>query len=405
MLKTKATKKIKERLYFDFAASTPIEEGVLKVTQKFEKKIKGNPSSVHKEGVFAKEALEGARRSIGLCLKVHPDEIIFTSGATESNSLAILGVIKKAKEFFSKPHVISSTIEHSSVLSLLKEMEKGGEIDLTLISPSKNSLCSLAEVENAIKSETALITLSLVNGEMGGVIQIRRIGNIVRKIRADKKGDNNSYPILHTDCSQAVGILSIEPNNLFVDLLTVDASKFYGPKGVGLLYSRRLVPISPIFIGGGQERGLRSGTQNVVGILGMSVALEKAEKIREREFERMTNLRGVFLDEIKKQIPEIINNSGLYDSVPSIVNICHKGLNAEFAVIELDVRGVAVSSASACQSANGQGYSYVINSFPESNDCSSSSIRFSFGRETKVSDVKKVVSILKEVISGNAISK
>jgi cysteine desulfurase len=394
-----------KRIYLDFAASTPIDGGVLKVTSKLEKKIQGNPSSVHQEGVFAKEALESARRSISLCLKTHTDEIVFTSGATESNGLAILGVIKKAKEVFPKPHVISSSVEHSSVLSLLRGMEKSGEIELTLISPSKNSLCPFDEVEKSIKSHTALITLSLVNGEMGGIIQIRKIGNLVRKIRTDKKDGVSSYPVLHTDCSQAVGILSIEPNNLFVDLLTIDASKFYGPKGIGLLYVKRLVPISPIFVGGGQEKGLRPGTQNVIGIVGMSVALEKSEKLREKEFERIKKLRDIFLSEAKKNILGIIDNSELYESVPSIANLCCKGLNAEFAVVELDAKGVSASSASACQSANGEGYSYVISALPESGECSSSSIRFSFGRDTKVADVKKAVSILKEVVSGNAISK
>lgn len=390
----------KKRAYFDYAAATPLGRAAVNAMKPFLKEglngSFGNASSVHSTGLEAKKVIEKARKEMALKLAIHPDEIIFTSGGTESANLAILGTFKKAKNIIKNPHIISSQIEHSSVITPINIAENEGA-RVTLVPPDKNGIINADEIALELTPETILVSISLVNGELGTISPIRNIGNLIKKYKESLGRNENDYPYLYTDASQAGSLLSLSPHNFGVDMLTMDASKMYGPKGAGALIKLRERNITPIIFGGGQEQGIRSGTENVPTIVGMSEAFLEAESMREKEWERLEKLKSYFISEVEKKIPKATFNTLSQKQLPSFLSVCIPGLNAEFAVIELDVRGIAASSASACQTIGGTGSSYVIKALPQGKNCASSSIRFSMGRFTNKKDIDLAAEALKEI--------
>lgn len=431
-----------KRMYFDYASITPVDERVIKHISKNSKEYPANPNSLYKEGVLAFKELEKSREKVAKHLDVHADEIVFTSGGTESNNLAIQGVLKAYKVGRvekvgadanrganpQKPHIISSEIEHPAVRELLLQYQEAGECDVTFIPVGVDGIVDLKEFKKALRPETILVTIMYVNNEIGTIQPISEISKIVRhykKAKLEKVIQENKkpmtyssiYPLVHTDACQAVLFCPMRAINLGVDMITLDSAKFYGPRGVGALYIKRSVTqskaIVPIQIGGSQEFELRAGTQNVAGISGFAYALDLAVAEKEKESTRLGTLRDFVVEELKKTNAKIIFN-GTYgkDSygndlrVPNNINICILGIDAEYAVLRLDVRGVCVSSVTSCRSKNEDSTSYVVEALHKNVngeadatfDCGKSSLRITLGRFTTEREVKNLVKVLVEVM-------
>ncbi len=337
---------------------------------------KDNPSAIYAEGVEVKQKLEEARTRIARILHAGSKDIIFTSGGTEADNLAILGVFEKAKEKIQKPHIIISSVEHSAISETAKEVERrGGEV--TVIQVDEDGRISPQEVLNAVKENTILISIGLANGETGTVQPVSKIGRLVREYRKEK---NTVFPYLHTDASQATNFLDLSVESLRVDLMTLDGSKVSGFHGSGCLVVRPNVNFLPIIFGGGQERGLRSGTENVFSIVNFAEALVLANKNREKESERLNSLRKYFIEEIKKKIPNVVINGAEEYALPNIVNLSIPNILAELVALKLDQKGIMVSVGSACNS--------------RKNIPDRETIRFSFGKFTTKNEIVRALKAL-----------
>ena len=402
-------------IYLDYASITPIDPKVRKEMVKWSREPL-NPSSIHSLGVKAKRALDASRKGVAEFLNAHADEILFTSGGTEANSLAIEGIVKAAKKNGIKnPHLIISAIEHSSIIETANMLEKHG-VEVTRLPVDKNGLVSLEQLKKSIKPETFLVSIMTANNEIGTIQPIREIAKVIRDYkkgmardaRKINKGDVEAkYPLFHTDACQAVLYEELNVEKLGIDLLTLDASKAYGSRGVGTLFVKRGTPIEPIIYGGGQENGLRSGTENIPGIVGFAKALEiikNTELVKddkkvvnfsdmEKEGQRVGDLRDYFEREIKKIRSDATINAANAPRVPHISNITFPGIDAEILVLRLDAKGIFTSTKSACL--RDEDESYVLSAIGTD---SKSSIRFSFGRWTKIVDIKRTLAVLRKFI-------
>ncbi len=385
-----------KRIYLDYASLTPIDKRVLAEINKYSAIEYANPSSFYKEGVAALGILKESRKRVASFLRALPDEIIFTSGGTEANALALEGVGRAAhRSGFTKPHMIISNIEHSSIIEVAHMLEKQG-VEVTRISVGSNGLVSVDDIKNALKPETFLVSIMYVNNEVGTVQPIREIAKVIRQYR--NTNSNSIYPLFHTDAAQAALFMDMNVDKLGVDLLTLDAGKVYGPRGIGCLYIKRETPIEPIIYGGGQENGLRSGTENIPAIAGFAKALDLVEKEKDKERIRITELREYFLKELKKIRSNIILNSGDSNTQTSshIISVSIPDIDNEFFLFQLDAKGIAVSTKSSCL--RDEEDSYVLKAIGANNK---TSIRFSFGRWTKKGDIRYVIKIIKKLLSNN----
>lgn len=374
----------------DYAGGTPVSSTVLKEMQKYEN-IFANPSGLYSESVVAKGLLGNFRTRIAKVLNVNKNEIVFTGGGTESNNLALLGVFEAFKMGDLVPHFITTTIEHSSILEVCKEIERrGGE--LTVISVNEEGLISLDELAKAIKPNTVLVSLSIANSEIGTIQPINDIAKIIKDVKV------GNTPYLHIDTGGSPLYLSMDIARHGIDLLTLDSGKIYGPKGVGAIFVKSGTNIKPIIFGGGQERGLRSGTENLSAISGFALALEEATQNRETESVRLSKIRDYAIENILKIFPSSSLNGSLKHRLPNNINICFNGLDAEFATIELDVLGFSVSYSSSCMTLKDDFSSYVIRALNKEKDCSKSSLRFTLGKFSQKSDIDKLILALKKVV-------
>jgi len=335
-----------------------------------------NPSTIYAEGVRVKKNLEESRTRIARILHAGSKDVIFTSGGTESDNLAILGTFEKAKEKIITPHIVISSVEHPAITETAKEVKRrGGEVSIVLA--DEEGRISPQEILNVITENTVLVSLGLTNGETGAIQPTSKIGRLIREYR--KKNETN-FPYFHVDAGQAANFLDLNVETLRADLLTVDSSKVYGPRGVGCLIMRPGVVIHPIIFGGGQERGLRPGTENVSAIFGFSEALALADKNKEKESARLNLLREHFVKEIKKKIPNVVINGPEDYTLPNIVSLSVPDVLAEFMAIKLDQKGIAVSVGSACNS--------------RKNEPDKEALRFSFGRDTTKAEIVRAVEAL-----------
>ncbi len=390
----------KRIIYLDHAATTPTDKAVLKAMQPYFSDVYGNPSSFHTLGMRAKEAVTEARIKIAKLLNAHEDEILFTSGGTESDNMAVLGVpryfvaeIKKTHGSEALPHVITSAVEHHAVLEPLIWQQRRKEIELTIVPVDRYGRVNPKEIAEAIKPTTVLISIMMANNEIGTIEPIAEIGRELLKYRKEK---GTALPYFHTDACQATGFLEIDVEKLHVDLLTLNGSKIYGPKGVGALYVRRGVKFQPLMIGGGQEKNLRSGTENVPAIVGLAKALELAQAGREREFARLTELRDRLAEGLLK-IPKTILNGHPTERLPNSVNVSFIDIEGEAAVLYLDAEGVMVSTGSACASTS-LDPSHVILATGLSYEAAHGSIRFTLGHATTKKDVDHVLKIVPGIV-------
>lgn len=394
------------RVYLDNASVTPVDPRVLREMTAVAAEYPANPSSLYAEGVAASKKLEEARARVALCLEAHADEIVFTSGGTESNNLAILGVLEsadtKALLGDKKPHIVTTSFEHPSIRELAFDLEKRGKCTVAYLEVGEAGVVDPREIKKALTPETVLVSVMYVNNEIGTIQPIQEIAKTVRHFKKElaRTGSAGQYPIIHTDASQAALYCSLRTPALGVDLITLDGSKIYGPRSFGILFKRRPLKLAPIMKGGSQENDMRPGTENVAGASGFALALEIGHKEQENELIRVGGLRNRLLKEIQKEIPEIQVNGSTKEEerLPNNINVCLPGMDAEFAVLKLDVRGVSASSVTSCRAKNEDSSSYVVEALGKS-DCAKSSLRFTLGRFTTVSDVsyaaKKIVEVLR----------
>lgn len=377
--------------YLDHAATTYVDERVLKAILPFFTDVFANPSSFHTMGLRAKEAVTDARATVAKILNAREDEVIFCSGGTESDNLAIYGTTRahaaKGK------HVITTAIEHHAVLETLIHMDRAKDVELTILPVDKYGAVSVEDLEKALRPDTVLVSVMMANNEIG---TIQPIGDISRAILKWRKANATPYPYLHSDACQAAGALDLDVEKLHVDLLTVNASKIYGPKGVGILYVRRGVKIEPLIRGGGQERNLRSGTENVPGIIGFAAALKLAQDEKEQENARLTALRDMLTRELLK-IPKTRLNGHPTERLPNSVNVSFLDIEGEAAVLYLDAEGIYVSTGSACASTS-LDPSHVILATGVSYEAAHGSIRFTLGKRTTMADVEHVLAVMPGVV-------
>jgi cysteine desulfurase len=372
-----------ERIYLDNASTTPVDPMVLRVMLPYLKNEYGNPSSLHKEGQLAKNIIEKSREEIAKIINAKKEEIIFTSGGTEADNLAILGIARANKD--KGDHLIVSGIEHKAILDSCKKLEKEG-FKITYLKVDKNGIISLKQLKSSIKPNTILISIMYANNEIGIIQPIKKISKIIRNSKVSK-------PFFHTDACQAANYLSIDVKDLGVDAMTISASKIYGPKGIGCLYIDNNIKIEPIIFGGGQEKGVRSGTENVAAIAGFAKALIISENIKKAENIRLTKLRNYFLAKIIKNVSKSSLNGSINNRLPNNLNISILGVEGESLVLFLDNNGIACSTGSACSSTDLNPSHVLINlGIPLSK--AHSNIRFTLGRFTTKKDIDKTISIL-----------
>lgn len=385
-----------KRIYLDYASLTPMDPRVIREVKKYSATKYANPSSLYKEGVAAKKALEEGRKKVADFIHAHSDEIVFIGGGTEANNIAIEGSLKAAhKSGVQKPHLIISSIEHSSVIEVANMAERIG-CEVTRLSVDSHGVVSLDELKKSIKPNTVLVSIMMVNNEVGTLEPIREAIKIVRQARKERVAANaeeadSKYPLFHTDAAQAL-YEDINMESLGVDLLTLDGSKVYGSRGIGCLYIRRGTPIEPIIYGGGQEKGMRSGTENIPAVMGFAKALEILKKgVRSKEKEGVSQLKELFIEKLKVIQLDITIN-GVTTS-PHILNVSIPGIDNEFFVLQLDAAGIACSTKSSCL--RDEEESYVLKAMGAN---SKTSIRFSFGRYTKKSDIVKAAKIIADIL-------
>lgn len=405
---------IKQRIYLDHAATTPLDPKVKKAMELFWFKNFGNPSSLHKEGRDARKAVMESRLVIAKILGAKGDEIIFTSGGTESDNLAILGTANHFRLNFSRlypqvgsdadskskrngfakiGHIVTSNIEHHAVLNPCKELERAGW-DITYVNVDKNGIVNPNDIKKAIRPETVLVSIMYANNEIGTIQPISEIGKIIQNHKKEKKTD---YPYFHTDACQAGGYLDLDVNKLNVDMLTINGSKIYGPKGAGVLYVKRGVNVNPLTFGGEQEKNLKPGTENVPAIVGMAEALKLAQAGREKESKRLIKLRDVFISRLTKKIPEVYLNGDPAKRLPNNINISVMGVEGESLVLYLDEYGVACSTGSACSSMSLEP-SHVITAINKDPLYAHGSLRFTMGKLTTKQNLDYVIKILPEIV-------
>lgn len=378
------------KVYLDYAATTYIDPRILQKMRPYLTTGFGNASSLYSLGRQAKTAIEKARIDVAKILGALPEEIIFTGSGTESVNLAISGIAKKYKN--QGNHIIISKIEHKAVLESAKKLKKEG-FTITYLSVDSKGIVNLKELKKALNKKTILVSIMYANNETGTIQPIKEISQIVKKFRK-----HNLLPAFHTDACQAAGALNLKINNLGADLLTLNGSKIYGPKGTGCLYINKNYKIEPLIVGGTQEMGLRAGTENTALIVGFAEALRLAEKLRKNESQRLKNLRNYFIKKILKNVPYSRLNGHAQKRLPNNVNLSFKGIEGEALVLKLDQRGIAASTGSACTSSE-LTPSHVLLALGLPEDLAHGSLRMTLGRKTTKKDLNYVLKILPKTVA------
>ena len=387
-----------ERIYLDHAATTPLDERVLEAMLPYLRDHWGNPSSLYAEAQEARRGLEGARRSMADVLGCKPQELVFTSGGSESDNLALRGAAYAARLQGRGEHVITTAIEHHAVLHTAERLEEEG-FRVTYLGVDSEGFIDLHELEHTVIDDTALVSIMYVNNEVG---TIEPIEEAVRAVKA-----KNPRAVFHTDAVQAAGMLDINVDHLGVDMLSIGAHKFYGPKGIGALYVRQRTPIQWQQLGGGQEKNRRAGTENVAGIVGMAKALELAHEELDARNAHSRDLRDRLLNGIPERIPYVHTTGpssvrpepveGLHRA-PNNASFCFKYIEGEAILIALDLAGVAASSGSACTSGSLEP-SHVLTALGVPEDLARGSLRLTVGKDNTREQIDYVLEVLPGIVS------
>ena len=371
-------------IYLDNAATTRISPIVLKEMMPYLTDKYGNASSIYEIGKDSKDALDIARESVAKILNTNSEEIYFTSGGTESDNWAIKGIAfaneKKGK------HIITSNIEHHAILHTCKYLEKYG-FNITYLPVNENGIIDVNDLRKAIRKDTILVSIMFANNEIGTIQPIKEIGEITK--------EKEIY--FHTDAVQAIGNIAIDVNDLNIDLLSLSAHKFNGPKGVGVLYIRKGTNISPIIHGGAQERDKRAGTENIAGIVGLSKALELSIKNMDEKNKYLSELRDMTIRGLMERIPDTLLNGDPINRLPGNVNVCFKYIEGESILLMLNMKGIYASSGSACTSGS-LDPSHVLLAIGRPHEIAHGSLRLTFSMENTKEDVKYLLDILPPII-------
>ncbi|MEM4714253.1 MAG: cysteine desulfurase family protein [Candidatus Nanoarchaeia archaeon] len=370
-------------IYLDYAATTPVRKEVLIAMLPYFDKIYGNPSSIHQKGIEAKKAIENAREKISKLLNCAPNEIVFTNGGTESINLALKGFALANKN--KGNHIITQETEHSAVLNTCKWLEKNG-FKVTYIKPDKFGLINPKQIKNAITKKTILVSIMYANNEIGTIQPIGEIGKICKEFKI----------CFHSDACQAAGFLDLDVKKLNVDMLTLNGSKIYGPKGIGLLYVKNGIKLEPLIHGGEQEFGLRAGTENVPEIIGLATALELAQKEKEKENKRLLKLRNKLINEILK-IPHTKLNGHPTKRLPNNISVSFYGIEGEALLLMLDREGFCVSTGSACSSKKLE-ESHVLKAIGLEREWAHGTIRITLGKYTTNKNISRFLKILSKCV-------
>ena len=373
------------QVYADNAATTATSRVAIEAMLPYFDKVYGNPSSLHSVGQEAKEALEDARQRISACLGCEPREIYFTSGGSEADNQAILSAAKIG-ERKGKQHIISTAFEHHAVLHTLKKLEKEG-FEITLLDVKEGHNITAAQVADAIREDTCLVTTMYANNEIGSVLPIAEIGAICKQAGVP----------FHTDAVQAVGHLHINVKEQNIDMLSLSGHKFHGPKGVGALYCRRGLALTNLIEGGAQERGRRAGTENIPAIMGMAAALEDACAHMDENTKNVTALRDRLIEGLRA-IPHCALNGDSVNRLPGNVSFCFEGIEGESLLLLLDMKGVCASSGSACTSGS-LDPSHVLLAIGRVHDVAHGSLRLSLSEYNTEEDVNHILTVVPEVVA------
>jgi cysteine desulfurase len=378
-----------QRIYLDNSATTQVAPEVLEAMMPYLTQNFGNPSSIHYFGQQARAAVDRARHQVASLINARPNEVVFTSGGTEANNLAIRGLLESNNKH--GRHIITTAIEHSAVLNVCEDLEKQ-DYSVTYVPVDSDGLVRVEDVESAITSETVLISVMMANNEIGTIQPVAEIGRVVRSLR-----ENGRKIWFHTDAVQAAGKIPVDVEEIGCDLLSISAHKIYAPKGVGGLYTRRGVRLHPQNLGGHQERERRGGTESVPNIVGFGKACEMAaDKIAESA-DRLRSMRDELENRIGELVPDLTFNGHREKRLPNISNISFSGIEGEALLINLDMQGIAVSTGAACSSGTLEP-SPVIRALEMNEERARGAIRFSFGRFNDTEDVQALTNVLPDAV-------
>lgn len=375
-------------IYLDYAAATPVDDAVLAAMQPFWQEEFYNPSAAYAGARRVAIALEDARRTVAATLGARPTEILFTAGGTEANNLAIHGVMAR----YPGAHLAVSAIEHKAVLEVAQQYPHD------IIPVNEQGHVSVEAVTQAITDKTVLVSVMYANNEIGSIQPLAHITQAVAKVRAERVKNGNSLPLyVHTDASQAGNYLDLHVSRLGVDLMTLNGGKIYGPKQTGALFIKSGIELTPLILGGGQEKGLRSGTENVAGVVGFATALKNAQECRKTEVERLQKLQKQFENGLQTVAPNAtIHSRG--NRLPNIVHVSFPDIDNERLMIQLDEQGIICAVGSACQASNDDP-SHVLMALGLTPEDAQSSLRFSFGRPTTEQDIAQTLQALSSLLA------
>ncbi len=383
-----------KQIYLDYAAGTPVADDVLAVMQPYFADAFYNPSATYLAANAVKKDLEKARADVALVLGARPSEIIFTAGGTEANNLAIKGVVDGLQD----AHVVTTALEHDSVRAPL-DFLKSKNTSYTEVLPKADGIVSADDVLASVTDKTVLVSVMYANNEIGTIQPLREIATKLQFVREERRKADNKLPLyLHTDACQAPNYLDVHVSRLGVDLMTLNGGKIYGTKQSGILYAASHVQLTPLIHGGGQERGLRSGTENVAAAVGFATALTRAQAIRKDEVERLQGLQNLFFDELEKTVPVITINGSRKHRLPNNVHITIPGADNERLIFALDEGGILAAAGSAC-SASKDEPSHVLTGLGLSDAEAQSSLRFTMGRATTRQEIVTTVAALAKLLA------
>jgi cysteine desulfurase len=374
-----------DRVYLDHAATTPVDPEVAEAMSRVLHDTHGNPSSIYAEGRAAREAVDRARDEVAAAINAEPAEIVFTSGGTEADNLALRGALKVQD---GRDGLVTTAIEHHAVIDTARDLERYAHVRLTVVGVDRHGVVDPDAIREAIDERTSLVSVMHANNEIGTIEPIAEIGAICGDLGVT----------FHSDAVQTVGALEVDVRQIPVDLLSINAHKFYGPKGVGALYVRRGTRLATMQTGGGQEKGRRTGTENLAGVVGLGVALRIARERRASESPRQARLRDRLISGVRTRVPDAVLNGHPMDRLPNNASFCIPGTEGESLIVALDLEGFAVSSGSACTSGETEP-SQVLLALGIDRDLAKGSLRVTVGRSTTESQVDRFVDALARVVA------
>jgi cysteine desulfurase len=375
-----------DRVYLDHAATTPVDPEVAEAMARILSETHGNPSSIYAEGRAARAAVDRARDEVAAAINADPSEIVFTSGGTEADNLALRGALKARRD--ERDGLVTTAIEHHAVIDTARDLERFAHVRVDIVGVDRYGVVDPEAIRDAIDERTSLVSVMHANNEIGTIEPIAEIGALCR----------DEGVTFHSDAVQTVGALDVDVRKIPVDLLSINAHKFYGPKGVGALYVRRGTRIATMQTGGGQEKGRRTGTENVAGVVGLGVAMRIARERRATESPRQAGLRDRLIAGVRARVPDAVLNGHPTQRLPNNASFCIPGTDGESLIIALDLEGFAVSSGSACTSGETEP-SQVLLALGLDRELAKGSLRVTVGRSTTAEHIDGFVDALSRVVA------